>query len=68
VKPKREPFVPTDPRVVADRIETALAALDGLELQPRKGLRCHQRRWTNRVGYAVNAARRELERALGMVK
>ena len=63
-KPQPETFVPTDPAVVVQRIEAALAALDGLELQPRKGVRCHQRRYANQLQHAVEAARRELERAL----
>jgi hypothetical protein len=67
-KPQREVFVPTDPAVVVQRIEAALAQLEGLELTPRKGAACSQRRWTNRVGYAVNAARRELERALVLAR
>jgi hypothetical protein len=41
----------------------ALEALDGLELAIPKGAPCHQRRWANKVGYALGAARRELERA-----
>jgi hypothetical protein len=64
-KPKLEPvtFQPTDPVIVAERVALALEALDGLALDPPKGVTCHQRRWANKVGYALGAARRELERA-----
>jgi hypothetical protein len=64
VKPAPVTFRPTDPATVAERIEAALAALDGLELAIPKGVTCHQRRWANKVSYALGAARRELERAL----
>jgi hypothetical protein len=69
-KVKSQPVVfrPTDPAIVAERIEAALAALDGLELTIPKGVTCHQRRWTNKVGYTLGAARRELERARVLVE
>jgi hypothetical protein len=62
-KPKPVTFQPTDPAIVAERVALALEALDGLELDPPKGVTCHQRWWANKVGYALGAARRELERA-----
>jgi hypothetical protein len=68
VKPKPVVFRPTDPATVAERIEAALAALDGLELAIAKGVTCHQRRWANKVGYALGAARRELERARALAE
>jgi hypothetical protein len=68
VKPRPVTFMPTDPTTVAERIEAALAALDGLELNPPKGVTCHQRRWANKVGYALSAARRELERAKALAE
>jgi hypothetical protein len=68
VKPKPVVFRPTDPATVAERIEAALAALDGLELAIAKGVTCHQRRWANKVGYALGAARRELERAKALAE
>jgi hypothetical protein len=51
---------------VAERV--ALEALDGLELAIPKGVTCHQRRWANKVGYALGAARRELERAKALAE
>jgi hypothetical protein len=63
VKPKPVVFTPTDPATVAERVALALEALDGLELDPPKGVTCHQRRWANKVSYALGVARRELERA-----
>jgi hypothetical protein len=68
VKLKPVVFRPTDPAAVTERIEAALAALDGLELDPPKGVTCHQRRWANKVGYALGAARRELERAKALTE
>jgi hypothetical protein len=65
VKPKPVVFRPTDPATVAERIE---AALDGLELAVAKGVTCHQRRWANKVGYALGAARRELELAKALAE
>jgi hypothetical protein len=62
-KPKPVTFQPTDPATVAERIDAALAVLDGLELAIPKSVTCHQRRWANKVGYALGGARRELERA-----
>jgi hypothetical protein len=67
-KPQPEVFTPTDPAVVVQRIEAALAQLDGLELVPRKGVTCHQRRYANQLAHALDAARRELERARVLVK
>jgi hypothetical protein len=67
-KPQRRVFKPTDAATVAEQIEAALAALDGLELDPPKGVTCHQRRWANKVGYALGAARRELERARALAE
>jgi hypothetical protein len=68
VKPELVVFRPMDPATVAMRIEAALAALDGLELDPPKSVTCHQRRWANKVGYALGAARRELERARALAE
>src|SRR5687767_1099990 len=67
-KPEPVAFRPTDPATVAERIEAALAVLDGLELDPPKGVTCHQRRWANKVGYALGAACRELERAKALAE
>jgi hypothetical protein len=67
-KPKPVTFQPTDPAIVAERVALALEALDGLELDPPKGVTCHQRRWANKVGYALGAARRELERAKALAE
>jgi hypothetical protein len=67
-KPQREVFVPTDPAVVVMRIEQALAALDGLELDIPKGVTCPQRAWANKLHHAIEAARRELIRASVLVK
>jgi hypothetical protein len=67
-KPKPVTFRPTGAATVAERIDAALAALDGLELDPPKGVTCHQRRWANKVGYALGAARRELERAKALAE
>jgi hypothetical protein len=67
-KPRPVTFTPTDPATAAERIEAALAVLDGLELDPPKGVTCHQRRWANKVGYALGAARRELERAQALAE
>jgi hypothetical protein len=61
-------FTPTDPATVAERVALALEALDGLELNPPKGVTCHHRRWANKVGYALGAARRELERARALAE
>jgi hypothetical protein len=52
----------------AERIEAALAVLDGLELAIPKGVTCHHRRWANKVGHALGAARRELERARALAE
>jgi hypothetical protein len=68
VKPEPVVFRPTDPAAVTERIEAALEALDGLELDPPKGVTCHHRRWANKVGYALGAARRELERARALAE
>jgi hypothetical protein len=68
VKPEPVVFRPTDPATVAERVALALEALDGLELDPPKGVTCHQRRWANKVGYALGAARRELERARALAE
>jgi hypothetical protein len=62
-KPKPVTFTPTDPVIVAERVVLALEAIEGLELAIPKGMTCPQRRWANKVGYALGAARRELERA-----
>jgi hypothetical protein len=67
-KPEPVVFTPTDPVTVAERVALALEALDGLELDLPKGVTCHQRRWANKVGYALGAARRELERAKALVE
>jgi hypothetical protein len=67
-KPKPVTFTPTDPATVAERVALALEALDGLELDLPKGMTCHQRRWANKVGYALGAARRELERAKALAE
>jgi hypothetical protein len=67
-KPHRPVFRPTAPATVAERIEAAMAALDGLELAIPKSVTCHQRRWANKVGYALSAARRELERARALAE
>jgi hypothetical protein len=68
--PKPEPvtFTPTDPATVAERVALALEVLDGLELAIPKGMTCPQRRWANKVGYALGAARRELERARALAE
>jgi hypothetical protein len=66
-KPKPVTFQPTDPATVAERVALALEALDGLELAIPKGMTCPQRRWANKVGYVLGAARRELERAKVLV-
>jgi hypothetical protein len=68
VKPQPVTFTPTDPATVAERVALALEALDGLELAILKGVTCHQRRWANKVGYALGAARRELERAKALAE
>jgi hypothetical protein len=68
VKPESVMFRPTDPATVAERVALALEALDGLELAILKGVTCHQRRWANKVGYALGAARRELERAKALAE
>jgi hypothetical protein len=68
VKPEPVVFRPTAPATVAERVALALEALDGLELAIPKGVTCHQRRWANKVGYALGAARRELERARTLAK
>jgi hypothetical protein len=68
VKPKPAVFRPTATEVVAERVALALEALDGLELAIPKGVTCHQRRWANKVGYALGAARRELERAKALAE
>jgi hypothetical protein len=67
-KPKPVTFTPTDPATVAERVALALEAIDGLELAIPKGVTCHQRRWANKVGYALGAARRELERAKALAE
>jgi hypothetical protein len=67
-KPRPVTFTPTDPATVAERVALALEALDGLELDPPKGMTCHQRRWANKVSYALGAARRELERAKALAR
>jgi hypothetical protein len=67
-KPKPVVFRPTAPAIVAKRVALALEALDGLELVITKGVTCHQRRWANKVGYALGAARRELERARALAE
>ncbi len=67
-KPQPEVFTPTDPAVVVQRIEAALAAISDQKLDIPRGMRCHQRRYANQLQHAVEAARRELERARGMVK
>jgi hypothetical protein len=63
VKPRPVTFTTTDPAIVVERVALALEALDGLELAIPKSVTCHQRRWANKVSHAVDAARRELERA-----
>jgi hypothetical protein len=68
VKPKPMTFTPTDPVIVVERVALALEALDGLELAIPKGVTCHQRRWANKVSYALGAARRELERAKALAE
>jgi hypothetical protein len=68
VKPKPVVFRPTATEVVAEQVALALEALDGLELAIPKGMTCPQRRWANKVSYAVDAARRELERAKALAK
>jgi hypothetical protein len=68
VKPEPVVFRPTATEVMAERVALALEALDGLELAIPKGVTCHQRRWANKVGYALGAARRELERARTLAK
>ena len=68
VKPERPRFVPTATEVVAERVALALEALDGLERAIPKGMTCPQRRWANKVGYALGAARRELERARALAE
>ena len=67
-KSKPVTFQPTDPAIVAERVALALEALDGLELDPPKGVTCHYRRWANKVGYALGGARRELERAKALAE
>jgi hypothetical protein len=67
-KPEPVAFRPTDPATVAERVALALEAIDGLELAIPKGVTCHQRRWANKVGYALGAARRELERAKALAE
>jgi hypothetical protein len=69
-KPKLEPvtFTPTATEVVAERVALALEALGGLALAIPKGMTCPQRRWANKVDYALGAARRELERAKALAE
>lgn len=66
-KPRAEVFTPTDPAVAVRRIEQALAALDGIDVQVPKNTICRQRRYANQLVHALGAARRELERALVLV-
>jgi hypothetical protein len=68
VKPEPVVFRPTDPVTVAERVTLALEALDGLELAIPKGMMCPQRRWANKISYALGIARRELERARAMAE
>ena len=56
-------FTPTDSAIVAERVALALEALDVLQLDPPKGVTCHQRRWANQLHHAVSGARRELLKA-----
>jgi hypothetical protein len=49
-------------------VALALEALEGLELDLPKGVTCHHRRWANKVGHALGAARRELERARALAE
>jgi hypothetical protein len=67
-KPQPEVFRPTDAAVVAQRIEMALAALDGIDVQVPKNTICRQRRYANQLAHALGAARRELERALVLAR
>jgi hypothetical protein len=68
VKPEPVTFTPTDPATAAERVALALEAIDGLELAIPKGMTCPQRRWANKVSYALGAARRELERAKALAE
>jgi hypothetical protein len=67
-KPKPVVFTPTDPATVAERVALALEVLDGLELDPPKGVTCLQRRYANQLAHALGAARRELERAKALAE
>ena len=67
-KPKPVVFTPTDPAVVVQRVALALEALDGLALDPPKGVTCHQRRYANQLAHALGTARRELERAKALAE
>ena len=71
-RPKEKPqpvvFVPTDPATVVQRIELALEALDGIDVQVPKNTICRQRRYANQLAHTLGAARRDLARALVLVR
>jgi hypothetical protein len=67
-KPQQPVFRPTDLATVAERIEAALAALEGIDVQVPKNTICRERRRANQLAHALGAARRELERARVLVR
>jgi hypothetical protein len=67
-KPKPVVFTPTDPDTIVQRVMGALELLDGIDVQVPKNTICRERRWANKVSYAVDAARRELERAKALAE
>jgi len=63
------PAAPTDPRVkLREHAGQALALLDGVSIEAHPAAGLAARRRCNQAGYALQAARRELQRLVGLLE
>jgi hypothetical protein len=64
-----QPAAPTDPRAqLRVHARQALALLDGVSIAAHPAASLTSRRWANQAAYALQSARRELQRLVGLLE
>jgi len=63
------PAAATDPRAkLREHARQALALLEGVSIEAHPAASLTSRRWANQTAYALQAARRELQRLVGLLE